>query len=237
MSRFRETVITLFFRRLKMNALIISSLVIFQMAGLVASLPGETTTIWLKHMMMTTTAYTGNMIVMLTLLWAFIVPLYATKRKTFAGKTSKYIECFSADVLFMLFVSLLGSLTAVLLSLAGRLLILFYRGFDGIHLFQAVSLRELFITLLALCLNHLLVFSFGYLIGEAVQVRRAFQWFIPLMLFFVLFLSLLLFGKNNLLAFYFAETNLLSFTAKCVVSAVLFMGIAFVFQKRSEVGR
>ncbi len=49
MSRFRETVITLFFRRLKMNALIISSLVIFQMAGLVASLPGETTTIWLKH--------------------------------------------------------------------------------------------------------------------------------------------------------------------------------------------
>lgn len=237
---FHEAVQKQYSFKLKAYHNVISSLILFQLIGLIISLFGEMSTIMIRHVVITTNYFTGNMIITFTWLWSLIASLYLTNRASknmmFTFVTNKLTNHL-ANFLFMLFISLIGSVSAVLLTIAARLIVFLWYGIDKIQLIAPVTLTELVITIFATFLYHILIFSFGYAIGEMIQIHKSFVWLVPLLLFTLLILSVNMFGDDYVFSFYFLETNLWLFIFKVLVSVFLFWVIAMTVGRRLEVRR
>lgn len=238
--KLHEVVKKQFSFKLKAYHNLIGSLIIFQLIGLAVSLVGEISSVMIKHLMITTKIYSGNMIITLTWLWAFIISLNITNRNaknimfTFvSNKLSNHL----ANFMFMLFISVLGSVTAVLLFITARFIMILYLGLDTVHILSDISMVDVGIAIFATFLYHLLIFSLGYIIGEAIRLHKSFIWFIPLLLLTLFVLSVNIFGDVYILSFYFLESNLFFFTLKVVSTMIVIWFVAIVIGRGSEVRR
>lgn len=227
-----------FYFKLKAHYNVIGSLAIFQLIGLILSPVDEMTSITSNHLTITTNIFSGNMIITFTWLWAFIAAIYITNRHSknmMFSFVSNKLSNHLANFLFMISISAIGAVTAVLLTVAARLGMILYYGTGQIHIYEYVTLSDLFVAILVTFLYHMLIFSFGYFIGEAVQLHKSFVLLVPLLLFALFIFSVNLFGDAYILNFFFLETNIYWFILK-VVRTVLFLWLfAIYFGKRLEV--
>src|SRR5699024_473807 len=140
-----------------------------------------------------------------------------------------------ANILCMLALSLLGAMTSVLVGVVLRLGVVFYNGVDNLFIYESLSIGQLLLIMLTVFFYHILLFSFGYLIGEIIQLHKSFVLLIPLLLFGLLIFTVNIFNEAHMITFYIMERNLAIFIVKVMSSSILFWVLALQVGKHLEV--
>lgn len=235
---FRDAVKRQFSFKLKAYHNVIGSLFLFQFLAAFFSISGNSSSMIDDYVAITNYTFSTDIIISFTLVWIFTVSFYLTNRASKDMMFNFVTDKFSnhvANLLCMLFFSAFGAVSSVLLGLAIRLGMIFYIGLDDIYAYETLSITQLLTTIFIVFLYHVLVFSFGYVIGEAIQLHRTFVLFIPLFLFGLFVFTVNIFGEAYLFTFYLMESNLLIFTTKVIGSVILFWLIAIQVGRRLEV--
>lgn len=224
--------------KLKAYHNLIASLFLFQMMALFFSIFGQTTSVSDNFMTITNYIYTADFIVVFTLLWIFTVSFYMTTRSSknmmfnfITDKGSNHL----ANILYMVILSALGAITAVLLGVLLRLGIILYNGIDHLFIYEIIYVRDLLLMMAVVFLYHILLFSFGYLIGEIIQLHKSFVFLVPLLLFGLLIFTVNLFNEAYMFTFYLMEENFLLFSLKVIGSSIIFWLLATQVGRRLEV--
>ncbi|WP_010170545.1 hypothetical protein [Bacillus coahuilensis] len=117
------------------------------------------------------TLYSSSAIIMMTLLWAFISSLLLTtkayKFDDFLFVTNRLTSNVS-NVLFLLFMSLLGAITTSLASLVFRLLLFLLKDSESLVMMN-MGIGDWIMGVVVAFLYILLVATIGYLIGTVFQ--------------------------------------------------------------------
>lgn len=224
--------------KLKAYHNIIGSLFIFHIVALLLSFIGQSSTIFIERVSITEHIHSSDIIISFSLLWIFIASIYVTNRASkqmmFHFITNKWTNHLS-NGLFMIILSVFGTITSVFLGLAYRLVVVLYYGIDQIFTYDSLSVTQVLITLFVAFLYHLLVFSFGYVVGEIIQLHRSFVFLVPMLLFGILILVTNVFNDPYMFTFYIKESSLLLFSFKVFGSIFLFWLIAIFAGSRLEV--
>src|SRR5699024_4347299 len=217
---------------------LIGSLLLFQIIALFFSVFGQSSSMINDYVTITNDLYSGDIIITFTLLWIFTISFYVTNRASkkmmFSFITSK-LSNHIANALFMLCLCVLGAVSSVLLGVVMRVAVIFYYGVDKVSAYESLTIPQLFLTILVVFLYHVLLFSFGYVIGETIQLHISFTFLIPLLLFGLLIFTINVFNEAYMFTFYMMESNLFIFIVKVVGSAVIFWLIAIQIGRRLEV--
>jgi len=224
--------------KLKAYHNLIASLFLFQMMALFFSIFGQTTSTSDGFMTITNYIYTADLIVVFTLLWIFTVSFYMTTRGSknmmfnfITDKRSNHL----ANFFYMIILSALGAVTAVLLGVLLRLGIVLYNGIDHLFMYESLSIKDLLLMITVVFLYQILLFSFGYLIGEIIQLHKSFVFLVPLLLLGLLIFTVNLFNEAYMFTFYLMEENFLLFSLKVIISVVVFWLLATQVGRRLEV--
>src|SRR5699024_7673193 len=102
-------------------------------------------------------------------------------------------------------------------------------------IYESLSIRDLLLMMAVVFLYHILLFSFGYLFGEIIQLHKSFVFLVPLLLFGLLFFTVNLFNEAYMFTFYLMEENFLLFSLKVIGSAIIFWLLATQVGRRLEV--
>jgi hypothetical protein len=183
--------------------------------------------------------YSADIVVVFTMLWAFISAILITtqayRNDDFAFITNRVSSNLS-NMLFLLTISLVGGLTALLSSHVIR--ILMYVLGQSEYLYTPTAVSEWIIGFIATVLYVLLFAAIGYFFGTLVQLHKIFAVLLP-----VLFIGILILGAGtmneaifrNVFEFIFEESSLALFIIKIgVLAALLFSGSALL-SNRMEV--
>lgn len=235
---FPEAIKQQFSFKLKAYHNVIGSLFLFQIIAVFFSVSGNSSSMIGSYVAITNYTFSTDIIISFTLLWIFTVSFYmtnkASKNMMFNFVTDKFSNHI-ANMLCMLFFSAFGAISSVLLGVVIRLVMIFYVGLDQLYTYETLSITQLIMTISIVFLYHMLIFSFGYVVGEVIQLHRTFVLFIPLFLFGLFIFIVNIFNEAYLFTFYMMETNLLVFTAKVLISVILFWIIAIQVGRRLEV--
>lgn len=235
---FPEAIKQQFLFKLKAYHNVIGSLFLFQIIAVFFSVSGNSSSMIGSYVAITNYTFSTDIIISFTLLWIFTVSFYmtnkASKNMMFNFVTDKFSNHI-ANMLCMLFFSAFGAISSVLLGVVIRLVMIFYVGLDQLYTYETLSITQLIMTISIVFLYHMLIFSFGYVVGEVIQLHRTFVLFIPLFLFGLFIFIVNIFNEAYLFTFYMMETNLLVFTAKVLISVILFWIIAIQVGRRLEV--
>lgn len=235
---FQEAVKRQFSFKLKAYHNVIGSLFLFQIIAAFFSIGGNSSSMIDNYIAITTYTFSTDIIISLTLLWIFTMSFYMTNRASknmmFNFVTDK-LSNHVANMLCMLLFSIIGAVSSVLLGVSLRLGIIYYVGTDAIYTYETLSITQLLTTVFVVFLYHILVFSFGYVIGEVIQLHRTFVLVIPLFLFGLFIFTVNLFNEAYLFTFYLMESNMLVFSAKVIASVLLFWMVAVWVGRRLEV--
>lgn len=185
----------------------------------------------------------NDIIVWLTLLWAFVVSIVLTTRgyrDIDAAFVSNRLSSNLANGIFLLVCSLVGGLSSVLSGVVLRLIFFFSTGDAGIvnqNFFPAPA--ELMIGTAVTVLYLLLFAAAGYLCGMLAQFSKVFVVILPSSFFGLLILS----GRNAevrerlmpIINFVTQESSLILLTLKIILIAAVLFGSAFLLSNRMEV--
>lgn len=235
---FTEAVKRQFSFKLRAYHNIIGALFLFQLIAVFFSIGGNSSSMIDNYVSITKYTFSTDIIISFTLLWIFTTSFYITNRTSKNMMFNFVTDKFSnhvANMLCMLFFSVIGAVSSILLGVAIRLVMIFYVGLDQIYTYETLSITQLIMTFYIVFLYHILVFSFGYVIGEVIQIHRTFVFLIPLFLFGLFIYTVNVFNEAHLFTFYMKESNILIFTMKVIISAVLFWIIALQVGRRLEV--
>lgn len=226
--------------KLKAYHNLIGTLFLFQIIALFFSIYGQSSSITDQYVTVTNHIYTADIIVGFTLLWIFTVPFYITNRASkdmmfsfITNKRSNHV----ANMMYMFTLSALGAVSSVLLGVAVRLGMMIYYGFDQLFTYEVLSISQLLLTIFIVFLYHLLLFSFGYVISETIQLHRSFTLLVPVLLFGFFIFTVNVFNEAYLFTFYIMESNLVWFLIKVIGSVVVFWLLATQVGRRLEVRR
>jgi hypothetical protein len=183
--------------------------------------------------------YSADIVVVFTLLWAFISSILITtqayRNDDFAFITNRLSSNLS-NMLFLLTISLVGGLTALLSSHVMRILMFIFGQSE--YLYTPTEVSEWIIGFIATVLYVLLFAAIGYFVGTLVQLHKIFAILLP-----VLFIGILILVAGtmneaifrNVFEFIFEESSLALFIVKIgVLAALLFSGSALL-SNRMEV--
>ncbi|WP_419954427.1 hypothetical protein ACN6MT_00880 [Neobacillus niacini] len=183
--------------------------------------------------------YSADIVVVFTMLWGFITSILITtqayRNDDFAFITNRLSSNLS-NILFLLTISLVGGLTALLSSHVIR--ILMYVLGKSEYLYTPTDVSEWIIGLIATVLYILVCSAVGYFFGTLVQLHKVFAVLLP-----VAFLGILIVGAGTMnetiiqkgFEFIFEEASLALFIVKIgFLAALLFTGSALV-SNRMEV--
>lgn len=235
---FTEAVKRQFSFKLRAYHNIIGALFLFQLIAVFFSIGDNSSSMIDNYVSITKYTFSTDIIISFTLLWIFTTSFYITNRTSKNMMFNFVTDKFSnhvANMLCMLFFSVIGAVSSILLGVAIRLGMIFYVGLDQIYTYETLSITQLITTIFIVFLYHILVFSFGYVIGEVIQIHRTFVFLIPLFLFGLFIYTVNVFNEAHLFTFYMKESNILIFTMKVIISAVLFWIIALQVGRRLEV--
>lgn len=237
---FADAVKRQLFFKLKAYHNLIGTLFLFHIIALFFSIYGQSSSVMNDYVTITNHTYTADIIIVFSFIWILTVSFYMTNRTSknvmFSFVMSK-MSNHVANILCMLCLSTLGAISSVLLGVATRLGMIFYYGFDHMFTYESLSISQLFVAILVVFLYNVLIFSFGYMIGEIIQLHRSFVLLVPIVLFGLLIFTVNIFNEAYMFTFYIMETNLFIFIVKVLGSTVLFWVIAIQVSKRLEVRR
>jgi hypothetical protein len=238
----KETVKKQYFFKLKANIDAFSSLIGIQLLALLfsiggvgsAGMGGSNISVNIKY-------YSADLVIGFTLIWALVTAITITakpyRNHDFTFVTNR-LSSSLANILFLLTVSIIGSITAIL---SGNLLkVLAYVFLDGRIYGVHSGLEELVMGLCVTIFYVFLVTSIGYFIGTLVQVSKLVIILIPVLFFGTLFLEGSMQKEPflvNVFSFYTMESTLTLFIIKVVVTVAVFFAAAISILNRMEVRR
>lgn len=237
---FSEAVKKQFAYKLKAYHGMFGAMIIFQLIALFFSFRGEFASTSHNNLTITTNVYAADIIVTFSLLWAFTMAIYltnkASKNMMFTFVTDKQTNHI-ANLLFIIFFSVVGGVTATLLGYVVRLFIIIYYGTERILFFDPITITGLLISIVTAILYHLLVAIIGYTIGELVQLHRSLMFIIPIILFGFFATGINLMEEPYFINFFIFETSFSLFTLKVIVTSVILFSIATQVGRGLEVRR
>lgn len=190
------------------------------------------------------TYYTGNGILMFTLIWAFVTGVTCTTKQSKDGDftfVTNRLTSHLSNIAFLLTASVIAGLTAMLSSIVIKVIIYFYVGLENVvnHSIVVPPL-ELLIGIIAMVLYVFLLSGLGYLVGSIVQLNKVFVAVIPGIFVGLLFLEARLNGEgplSDIFSFFAAENSLIIFTLKTLMTVALLLFTAMVISNEVEVRR
>lgn len=235
---FRRAVMLQVIYKLKAYYHVFGTMIIYQFVALLFSFQGQYASTSINFTTVTTSIYSADIMISFTLLWLFTTSFYITNSASknillpfITNKQSNH----AANFIMMLLFSFIGTVSAIGLGFTIRLGVVLYNGIENILFIDFFTMTELSITLFVTFLYHLLVFSFGYVIGEAIRLHRSFILLVPLLLFGLFMVGVIFLNDAILFTFFTMERSLYMFVIKVIVAVVIFWLIAFYIDRKKEV--
>lgn len=180
-------------------------------------------------------------VIIFTMLWAFINAINIITKKyredDFAFVTNRMTSNLS-NILFLLFASIIGGITAILSVFLIRVISYFVLGNQSIIGYNALySTQEVFSGIMVTILYLLLFCSLGYLAGTITQLHRSLVVVVPVVIVGLL-ISVGLMGSSvilHMIEFYAMETNAPLFVCKTLITSILLFTGAIMISNRLEV--
>ncbi|WP_404450184.1 hypothetical protein LG307_10320 [Sutcliffiella horikoshii] len=184
--------------------------------------------------------YSANLIFVFTMLWVFIVSIIITSKgyrdEDFSFVTNR-ISSDLSNVLFVVLVTIIGTITALLSKYVLQVIVLFLPKFDSIY-HSPVSMKIGSFFVMGTLTAFLYIFlcgAAGYFVGTLVRVSNLFKILVP-----VIFVGYLFFGGTisevsglvTIVEFFYLETSFIAFILKVFITVlVLFAGSAAIFNR------
>ena len=237
-----ETVKKQFVFKLKANIDVFSSLVWIQLLAILFSLNGVASMgMGGTNLSVDVKYYSADLVIIFTMLWSFVTAITITTKPyrnhdfTFV---SNRLSSSLSNILFLLTVSFIGSITATLAGNLVKLLVsilfkqeLFHFYTGSLEFVLGIGVTIIYVFFLS---------SMGYLIGTLVQVSKGFIILIPVLFLGTIFLAASMHTEPLLIQifqFYVFESSLLFFILKMLLTTVLFFVAAISLLNRMEVRR
>jgi hypothetical protein len=196
-----------------------------------------------NNMIISTDVYSGEAVIILTLIWAFVTGVQLTAnviRDIDFAFVSNRISSQLSTIGFMLTLAMVASIAATLMSVLLRVIMYLYTGSsvaaDSNFLITPV---ELLISLIAIFLYITLLMSIGYWFGMLSQKSVFLKVLLPTMFFGLLFLEVRNDSGVSIIGdtfhFFVDERSLLVFSIKVIVSVIVLLGSAILLTNRLEV--
>lgn len=232
-----QTVKRQFLFKLKANIDSLSSLIWIQLLAILFSF-GGVSTMWSSSgaSSIEIQYFTGDVVVVFTMIWSFTTAITLTTKsyryQDFTFVTNRLSSSFS-NILFLLCVNILGSLTAIL---SGNLISVIKYLFSNTQLYHIEMNGLDIVGGIVLTFLYLSMFSaLGYLIGSFVQLHKIFAVLIPILILGPLFSmqgdALIV----KLYQFYIEESSFFFFFLKSLLTTVLLLIPAISLMNRLEV--
>lgn len=186
------------------------------------------------------TFYSGDIVVIFTVLWVFFIAIYATSK---AARYDDYafvgnrLSSHLANVLFLLTASLIGGLSATLCGYIVRIIVYFSDDLTmGEGLFQLPF--DFLLSIGAISLYGFLFAAFGYVFGVIIQFHRSFIFLLPAICVGVMIATVSNgYGEEMKAVFDFIimETHFWLFLLKVLLVSGVFFGLAMLLSNKLEV--
>lgn len=219
----------------------LGSLAILQLLALLFSLGGSMGSGFFGgHIEIEISYLSGNTVILFTILWAFVTAINMTTRAAryddFTFVTNR-LSSNIANLLYILTVSLIGGVSAILCGYILRVIGFFiYDTKLGPTIMDTPA--EFFLAIGAVTLYVFLFGALGYLIGMLVQISRIFIVLLPATLIGAMMAGFIS-GYESLVKavfdFIFMESNFGLFFIKVIVLSSLFFLAAFTLSNKLEV--
>lgn len=186
--------------------------------------------------------YTSDLIIIFTLLWAFIIGISITQKSyryaDFAFVSNRFTSHLS-NSLFLLTISIIGGISTILTGNVLKVILYFYIGREyhvGDTLLSPPT--DLLLGMVSTSLYILLLSLLGYFFGMLVQLHKGF-----IFLLIGFFIGIIFIDINNqqnmiiydLIGFYILENSFLFFLMKTLFSGVFLFGCTLLISNRMEV--
>lgn len=220
-----------------------TSMVITQVIAILFSLGGtHSTGSSSNNFSINISYYSANMIIIFTLIWAFIIAIIITgaeyKNNDFSFVTNRLTSNVS-NMLFLLTASVVSGITAILAGYFINVLVILFMEVE-IVVDPGADVLAVSIGLLAVILYLLLLSSIGYLFGTLIRLQKLFAVVLPALLVGSLIISANMRDEPTILKwvnFYIQESSFLLFTVKVLVTVAILFGGSIVISNRMEVRR
>ncbi|MBD8068604.1 hypothetical protein [Bacillus sp. PS06] len=183
--------------------------------------------------------YSNMSIIAFTIIWGFIISIMITtkySRRQDVSFISNHLTTNLANAAFILTMSIVSSLTAILSGNLSRV-ILYFSNKDSIFLGEHFhsSPTELLLSFYVTILYVLLVSIIGYLFGMLVQLFKPLVVIIPAAIIAVASIEQTDVTNLSMIQFFVQESSLLFFSLKVLITVCLIMGSIILFSSRLEV--
>lgn len=182
-------------------------------------------------------SYSSNIVIFLTFIWAFMNAILITTkayREDDFTFVSTRISYNLANMLFLITISGIGAVTALLSNGIIRLFVYFTADIDVfLTLSSAWGTSHYGVGLITTFLYILLFGMAGYVIGMMIQTSKLFLLLIPVALFTFAYLERL----EIIFEFYFMEQSFLLFAVKTMATILIGSAFVLVLTNRLEVRR
>ncbi|MEN2768971.1 hypothetical protein [Ornithinibacillus xuwenensis] len=228
--------------KLKAYSGIFTSLVIIQLLGMFFSLNGMGSSGYsTESYSMNITSYSSNLVIVFTMVWAFMNALLVTTRAyredDFTFVTNRLTYSLS-NYAILLTASIIGGVTAFLSSSLINVIAYLTNNIEVfVTINQEIGFMDYVVGVLATILFILLCGALGYFIGMVVQLSKIFMMIIPVC-FIAFSVPIQRNGENvffKLFEFYFQEHSFPLFLLKVLVTIFILSLTAVMMSNRLEV--
>lgn len=237
-----ETTKKQFVFKLKANIDAFSSLIWIQLIAVLFSVGGSSVSMTsMDAFQIEMKYYSSDLVIVFTMIWAFVSAITITTKpyryQDFTFVTNRTSSSLS-NILFLLLLSTLGAITAVLSKYLLQLI-----GFFMVNeeIYATVSDDGAFVLGVGISLLYIFgISSIGFLVGVLVQISKLFAVALPLVFIGTLFLEVSLGWDSSVIKiaqFYVLETSILLFLIKALITTTLFFLASLAILNRMEVRR
>lgn len=187
--------------------------------------------------------YSANLIFVFTMLWVFIVSIIITSKAYRDEDFSFVSNRLSSDlsnVFFIILVSTIGTITALMSKYLLQVIVLLLPKFDSFYQ-SIISINMgsfLVMGTLTAFLYVLLCGAAGYFVGTLVRVSNLFKILVPVLivgyLFFGGFISQVS-GLTTIVEFFYLETSFIVFALKVLITVLALFTSSIALFNRMEV--
>lgn len=236
--KLRHIVKKLYQFKFKTNINIFNSLIILQLFGMLLSLGGIGQQ---GGGYFNISYYTADYMICFTMIWAFIVAIQLMAKEQqnydFLFVTNRFASHL-ANGFFLLTISLIGAITALLSRYLSKVIIHFT--FGTVYANEVVMLvfSDYIFGFIATWLFAFIFSMLGYTVGAIIQFNKIFTIILPVFIIGYLIFSAWS-GKSNLLIglfeFYFVEPSFLIYLIKVIITSGILFATVVLLTNRLEV--
>ncbi|MGM0876247.1 MAG: hypothetical protein ACQEWV_16120 [Bacillota bacterium] len=231
-----------FMYKVKAYLSVFSSLLIIQAIGILLSTNGSSSFgTGSNGLSLEMSLYNGNIIIIFTMLWAFISAIIITS-KAYRNDDfvfiSNRLSSNLSNIGFLLLASIVGGITCMLSGVLLKVVMYFMLD-DRNVIGTLISFQEIMLGIIVSIFYLFILTSSGYLVGMLVQLSRWFSVLLPTLFFGYVFLGVNKNGEAPLIVetvkFYVEEASISLFLLKVIVSASFLFYISIILSNKMEV--